>query len=167
MTPTKIQRAWCAMLAKMVAPMDASAACAAFIDMLPMLPPEDAAYNCTTLERAARREPGDTAIPNYDRLARSFGQWRRDNLPAHVRMGGSMTVKQVIEQRVPPTPEEIVEVRAKAAAIRSETRNDPKTAARVEPKFVDKLTLARMASPEVLACRPDLRAALDAAGERP
>jgi len=61
-----------------------------------------------------------------------------------------------------PTWEEIDEVIAKTEAFKAEMRSGPKNTIKVEPRFVDKLTLARIVSPAVLSCRADLRAALEA-----
>lgn len=164
MSASKIQRQWCALLAKLVAPMDAQAACAAFIDMLPMLPIGDEAYNRSTLESAARRAQGDTAIPNYDRLARVFAEWRRQALPAHVRMGGSPESPRLSAPSYEPTEAEVAEVQAKAAAFRAEMEAKPSALpeTKIQPRHLTKLQIAMTASPEMLATRPDLRAALDA-----
>lgn len=158
-TPT--QRGWCAMLAKLTSPMSAPEAAQAFVAMLPMLPKDDAAYNRDTLERAATREMGDTAIPNYDKLVRAFAEWRRESLPVQVRMGGSVPVAQLIAPKAEVTPEEIERVDRQVAELKAEfaasaVSNHP----RIEPRYVDKLTLARSASPEVLAMRADYRAVL-------
>lgn len=154
------------MLAKLVAPMDPETACTAFLAMMPMLPANDEAYNRTTLENAARRETGDAAIPNFDKLMRVFGEWRRDNMPAHVRMGGSAPIAQIVESRVQPTQEEIAAVQAKAAALKAELAYGPTgESPKVEPRYLDKLSLARSVPASLLATRPDLRAALDMARE--
>ena len=117
---THTQLRWCAMLAKLTAPMDSERAAQAFTYMLPMLPKDDAAYNKDTLEQAARRNPGDAAVPNYDRLARVFSDWRKANLPVQLRMGGSIPVAQLIAPKKQVTQEEIECVDHLVATIKRE-----------------------------------------------
>lgn len=159
---TETQRSWCAMLAKLTAPMNAPDAAQAFVAMLPMLPKEDSAYNRNTLERAARRDPGDTAIPNYDRLARVFADWRRENLPVQVRMGGEVPVAQLIAPKVERTPAECARVDQQVAELKAEMASTLCGAEiKAAPNYPTKLQLALSASPAVLATRPDYRAVLE------
>ena len=79
---SKAKREWCAMLAKLTSPMEAETATAAFVAMLPLLDFTDDAFNRSTLEAAARREPGDTAIPNFDKIARVLGEWFKARRPS-------------------------------------------------------------------------------------
>lgn len=83
---SQIRRQWCAMLAKLVAPMDAETAARAFVDMLPMLPADETLYTRRTLESAAtcaRR----TAVPTYEDIANTLGRAGVARLPVSVRMG--------------------------------------------------------------------------------
>lgn len=83
---SQTRRQWCAMLAKLVAPMDPETAARAFVDMLPMLPPDDTLYTRATLDDAAtctRR----TAVPTYEDLSRVLGRAAKARLPVAVRMG--------------------------------------------------------------------------------
>ncbi len=161
---SKLKRQWCVMLAKLVAPMDAQAAAAAFIDILPMLAPDDSFYNRTTLENAARRAPGDTAIPNYDRLARVFSDWRKDQLPVHIRMGGGQSAGQLTYEKEVLTPEQEAEHDRKVAALKAEmaaaTPSKPESG--IEPRYATKVQLAAMwlqIDPDTAKLRPDLREA--------
>lgn len=76
---SEAKRKWCAMLAKLTAPMDPAEAAKAFVNMLPMLPGDDAAYNRDTLEAAAIRQKGDPAIPNFDMMQRALTAWCKAN----------------------------------------------------------------------------------------
>lgn len=159
---SEVKRGWCAMLAKLTAPMASPEAAAAFVAMLPMLPKEDAAFNRDTLERAARRETGDTAVPNYDRLARAFSEWRKDNLHVQIRMGGSVQVGQLIAPTYEPTDAERDRVDAQVAALKAEFASTPGAKElKIEPKYPSKLQLALNATEAVLATRPDYRAVLE------
>jgi hypothetical protein len=103
---TKTKREWCAMLAKLTCPMDPSTATAAFVAMLPMLDFTDEAFNRATLTAAARRDPGDAAIPNFDRISRALGEWQRSNRPAHLRLGANPAAAQIAHELPPPDPGE-------------------------------------------------------------
>lgn len=162
---TRIKREWCAMLAKLTAPVHAEAAVKAFIDMLPLLPQDDAAYNRDTLELAARRELGDPAIPNYDVLSRAFGKWHRGNRPIEHRQGADPVVQGItyaLPDLRPPSPEECAEVAAKVAALKAEfgAKQGPRAAKEVLPKYLSKLELALSVPREVAMRRPDLAEAL-------
>lgn len=161
--PSKTQRSWCAMLAKLTCPMDAQTACAAFIDMLPMLPGDDEAYNRSTLENAARREQGDTAIPNYDRLVRAFSEWRRQSLPAHVRMGGTFGAPAISAPSYEPSAAECERVDNLVTSLKEDLAKHELEHGKikVEPRYCSILELALSAAPSVLASRPDYRRALE------
>lgn len=81
-----VRRQWCAMLAKLVAPMEPEIAARAFVDMLPLLPTDDALYTRATLEAAACCERR-TAVPNFADLAKVLGRAGLERLPVTVRMG--------------------------------------------------------------------------------
>ena len=83
---SQIRRQWCAMLAKLVAPMDAETAARAFVDMLPLLPADETLYTRRTLEAAATC-PRRTAVPTYEDIAATLGRAGLARLPASVRMG--------------------------------------------------------------------------------
>lgn len=81
-----VRRQWCAMLAKLVAPMEPEIAARAFVDMLPLLPTDDTLYTRATLDAAAccdRR----TAVPNFTDVSRVLGRAGLERLPVAVRMG--------------------------------------------------------------------------------
>ncbi len=61
------KRRWCAILAKLVAPMDAARAAAAFADMLPALPDDDNLFSVEAACRVARKERR-TALPTFREL---------------------------------------------------------------------------------------------------
>lgn len=83
---SQIRRQWCAMLAKLVVPMDAERAAKAFVDMLPMLPVDDTLYTRATLDAAATCER-KTAVPTYADLTNVLGCAAKDRLSVSVRMG--------------------------------------------------------------------------------
>lgn len=101
---SQIKRQWCAMLAKLVAPMEPEKAARAFVDMLPMLPADETLYNRQTLDDAATCER-KTAVPNFADLARVLGRAGLNRLPANVRMGYTPPEKLLETPR--DTPEEI------------------------------------------------------------
>ena len=164
MSDTK--RKWCAMLAKLTAPMHPEEAAKGFVNMLPMLPEDDAAFNRDTLERAARRELGDPAVPNFDTISRAFAKWNRDNRPAAQQLGANpevLRIAKAITPREPISPEESAAIDVQIEAMKAEfsARAPAKEGGKVEPKYLNKLQLALTSSPETLAIRPDLRAALE------
>lgn len=121
---SQTRRQWCAMLAKLVAPMDPETAARAFVDMLPMLPADDMLYTRATLDAAATCER-KTAVPAYADLSRVLGRAAKDRLPVAVRMGYKPALPRV--QIPPPTQAErdyvaalakevIAELKAKSAA---------------------------------------------------
>lgn len=169
MSQTKLQ--WCAMLAKLVAPMDTERAAKAFADMLPMLPAEDQRYTRSALERAAKIDR-KTAVPTFDDLTRAFAEDWKANLPAAQRLGANPGLPRLPEpERKPPSAEECASVarslsvfKADAAQV-SQAKGVGSRVHDIPAAPLTKLQLARAATPEMLAARPDLRAALRDAGE--
>lgn len=151
------QRAWCATLAKLTAPMAPETAAAAFVAMLPMLPSDNAAYNRDTLDRAARREQGDTAIPNYDKIARVLADWRREQLPVHQRFGRNDAPRIGYDEPRPPTEAEIAGVTAKIAALFAEmdAKRPDRGKLDVQPAYLtpEQLAHVRDRNPLVVAAR--------------
>jgi hypothetical protein len=168
---SKLKREWCAMLAKLTSPMDPATATAAFVDMLSVLYFPDQAFNRETLEAAARRAQGDTAVPNFDKISRALGEWTSARRPVAQRLGANPDTVRVGHE--PPGSDHPAE-KARvgeclvllAAEIKREiSKNLPESAA---PKahHLSKLQLARSASARVLALRPDLREVLEMAEMR-
>lgn len=83
---SQVKRQWCAMLAKLVAPMEPELAARAFVDMLPLLPADDSLYTRATLEATARCERR-TTVPTYADISAVLGRAARERLPVAVRMG--------------------------------------------------------------------------------
>lgn len=164
------RRQWCAVLAKLVSPMDAHRAAAAFVDMLPMLSADERYYTPDTAKRVAKAER-KTSIPTFGDIEAVFAEIYRERLPYSVRTGGSASIGVAVERisgTVTPsrTPEEIQAVRAQVAALKAEfaAARPAREVTRPAPSYLDKLTLARIATPAVLASRPDLIAMLEMAG---
>lgn len=115
------KRQWCAVLAKLVAPMAPETAVRAFVDMLPMLPPDDTLYNRQTLEDVAtctRR----TAVPTYADLSAVLRKAAYDRLPATVRMGYVPPKWRTLPPPAPPSQEEIEYVSVLVANLTAELR---------------------------------------------
>lgn len=121
---SQTKRQWCAMLAKLVAPMEPERAARAFVDMLPMLPADDSLYNRQTLDDAATCER-KTAVPTYADLSKVLGRAGLARLPAPVRMGYKPPAPMLEPPRASPEDYEQVsaivraltaELKAKAAA---------------------------------------------------
>lgn len=163
---TETQRQWCAMLAKLTSPLNAPDLAQAFVSMLPMLPKEDAAYNRDTLQRAARRDVGDTAIPNFDKIDRAFADWRRQNLPVQVRMGGALPVAQIMAPPSEHTDEDRVHVAGLISKLKAELETErlSKPESNIKPAHATKLQLALLwlrHDPDASKLRPDLRKAYE------
>lgn len=116
---TQTKRQWCAMLAKLVAPMDPETAAKAFVDMLPLLPLDDTLYTRATLEAAATCER-KTAVPNYADLSRVLGRAAKERLPVAVRMGYKPALSQQNAKR--PTKSECDYVAALAKSLVAELK---------------------------------------------
>lgn len=116
---SQIKRQWCAMLAKLVAPMEPERAARAFVDMLPLLPEDETLYNRATLEQAATCER-KTAVPNYADLSKVLGNYGKQRLPAHIRMGYKPPM--ISHSVLPPTQQERDEVRALVKALTAELK---------------------------------------------
>lgn len=88
--PSKHRRQWCAMLSKLVAPMDATTATKALVEMLPMLADvADGAFTAGSLDAVAgavRR------VPTYSELRNGLIQWWEANRPpvAELAEGGGI-----------------------------------------------------------------------------
>lgn len=94
---SEIKRQWCAMLAKLVAPMDAARAAAAFVAMLPVLPPDDACYSTEAALRIARADRR-TSVPLFADIEKGLLA-ERSHLEveiARLRLPGSLTSEQAI-----------------------------------------------------------------------
>jgi hypothetical protein len=163
---TQTKLTWCAMLAKLVAPMEPERAAKAFADMLPLLPADDDRYTRSALERAAKIDR-KTAVPTFEDLSRAFSEEWKANLPAAVRLGANPETPRLdAPARVPPSAEECDHVRNLVTAFKadvakvSEAKGVDAVVHDIPPAPLSKLQLARAATPAVLAMRPDLRAAL-------
>ncbi len=124
-----------------------------------------AAWNRETLRSAMEKFQ---FWPSAAEIREVLADWTRAQTPASVRMGGETAIGHAVERIAGPdrhsrTPEEIEAVKAKLAALKAELAADAVTGEAPKPKaaFLDTLALARVASPSVLAMRPDLRAALE------
>jgi hypothetical protein len=131
------------------------------------LPPE--AWNPSTLRTAMERFQ---FWPSAAEIREVLADWTREQRPATVRMGAETGIGHAIERIAGPeqcgrSPEEVEHVKAQVAALKAEMAADATTGERPKPKtaYLDRIALARIATPAILATRPDLRAALDAAGE--
>lgn len=116
---SQIKCQWCAMLAKLVAPMEPERAARAFVDMLPLLPADETLYNRATLEQAATCER-KTAVPNYADISKVLGNASKQKLPAHIRMGYKPPVLSLAPPK--PTEEECEAVSALVKAITAELK---------------------------------------------
>lgn len=169
-SPTKLS--WCAMLSKLVAPMDPERAAKAFADMLPMLPEDDDLYTRSALERAAKIDR-KTAVPTFEDLSAALAEEWRGRLPVAIRMGASPAPALPTPTPREPTDAEAAHVtrrvdEAKAILAAAGARRDfctnrgPETA---RPRHVSKLELGlaeqRRGVP-IERIRPDWRAALEA-----
>lgn len=122
---SQTKRQWCALLAKLVAPMEPERAARAFVDMLPMLPADDTLYNRQTLDAAATCER-KSAVPNYADLSKVLGRAGLERLPVRVRMGYKPPVPLLEPPRA--TKEEREAVSAMVRALTAEFK--AKSAAR-------------------------------------
>ena len=127
------------------------------------------AWNRETLRAAMERFQ---FWPSAAEIREVLADWTREQRPATVRMGAETAIGHAVEriagsEQAGRTPEQIEHVKAQVAALKAEMAADATTGERPKPKaaYLDRIALARVASPSVLATRPDLRAALDAAGE--
>lgn len=130
---SQIQRQWCAMLAKLVAPMAPESAARAFVDMLPLLPADDTLYTRATLEATACCERR-TAVPIFADISAVLGRAAKDRLPVAVRMGykpcpplleverESLAVREACLARNRASIEALA---AKAGAAKARTNADP------------------------------------------
>lgn len=154
---SRVRREWCAMLAKLVAPMDAERAAKAFVDMLPMLPADGALYNRATLDEAATCER-KTAVPTFADISRVLGLAAQARLPANVRMGYTPPPPPPsTAQRA--TPEELERAAEIVELLKSELRAK-NTIARMatekpEPKYLTPLQQALAARQSGAIMRPD------------
>jgi hypothetical protein len=159
---TKTKREWCAMLAKLVAPMEPERAAVAFIDMLPMLPPDDALYTRQTLDRAATCDR-KTSVPTFADLSRVLGEAAKERLPANVRMGYVPPKWPQIESAA-PTDEDREAACYRAQAVKAELVQRSFAAKGVEekpePKYLTPLQLAQVALKNGFAMRADWAQAL-------
>ena len=147
-TQTKLQ--WCAMLAKLVSPMEPERAAKAFVDMLPLLPGDDDLYTRSALERAAKIER-KTAVPGFADVDAALSAEWRERLPVRLRMGGdyfpTLPAPNSPDQR---TPEEIAHVQAKVTALKAEMASARalqdealgRHEAKIAPKYLTPLQLA-------------------------
>lgn len=140
---SQTKRQWCAMLAKLVAPMDPETAARAFVDMLPMLPADDTLYTRATLDAAATCER-KTAVPAFADISTVLGRAAKARLPADVRMGWKPALPAPEFHR--ESPEEIEACRARNRAIidqmRAEAAASRPAHERPGPKYLTVLELA-------------------------
>jgi hypothetical protein len=159
------RREWAAMLGSVCSPSFPSDGVEALVDMLPLLQKyDDSFFTGETIElvgSAKRRQ----SIPSLDEITAVFAKLRHDRLPIQARMGGSVSMRQIVQQFVPDSDEVRAATLAKAEALIAELRGDAPIKpgpSNIKPAYFTKLQMALSASPSVLALRPDLRAALDA-----
>lgn len=122
--PDQIRRQWCAMLAKLVAPIDPETAAKAFADMLPMLPADATLYTRQTLDAAATCER-KTAVPTFADISGVLGRAAKDRLPASVRMGYKPALPMPEFQQ--ESPEEIEACIARNRAVLDQMRAEAAT----------------------------------------
>jgi hypothetical protein len=119
MVDDKHRRQWLAMLAKLVAPMDAANATKALCDMLPMLAGfDEAVFTTQSLEHVAGAVK---RTPSYGELRLHLGNWWRDNRSAAARLASEWTALPSPPKRAGPTPEECEAVADVVAAFKSST----------------------------------------------
>lgn len=163
------RKEWCYMVANACSPAFPGPAMEALVGMLPLLANWPDAYfdgqSVADVATGKRRQ----AVPAADEISMIFRERRLASMPASVRMGGDAPPGAAVERLARSTfqrhaPEEIEHVQR----VRDEAVAELKASAdarkvnegRPDPKYLDKLTLARMASPEILEGRPDLRQVL-------
>ena len=159
------RREWAIMLGSICSPAFPKEAVEALVDMLPLLAewPDDyfTAETMKDVALAKRRQ----STPAYDEIVGVFAALRRDNLPVHIRMGGSSKMPAIVEQFVPATEaekqrvaqllaEESVRLNASAAAKMAPEQ-------RVKPNYLYGVTLAKMRQSAGIPLSPDLQAALN------
>lgn len=127
------------------------------------------AWNPITLRTAMERFQ---FWPSAAEIREVLADWTREQRPATVRMGAETAIGHAVEriagsEQAGRTPEQIEHVKAQVAALKAEMATDAATGEKPKPRasYLDQIALARVATPAILAMRPDLRAALDAAGE--
>ncbi|MDE3023486.1 MAG: hypothetical protein KGI54_16830 [Pseudomonadota bacterium] len=163
---TRPKREWCAMLAKLTSPMDPETAARAFVDMLPMLPPDDTLYTRQTLDAAATCDRR-TSVPTFADISRVLGEAQRASLPYDARNGYTGPQFPALAPAKPMTPEERKQTAAvvaqKVAALKAEMARDCRVmpeANRPEPKYLTPLQLALAARQSGAIMRPDWAAVL-------
>jgi hypothetical protein len=137
---------------------DARTRCGAYATMLSEAFPA-AAFTRKSLEEVASRCKW---FPSYAEVVAALGEIRRESLTIQQRMG-AVPIREITQQFVPDSEEVQAATLAKAEALIAElSAGIPERATKpvVEPRYFTKLQLALAASPEMLAIRPDLRAAL-------
>lgn len=130
------RRQWCAMVAKLVYPVDPARCGAALVGYLPML--EDLpneAFGPGSIEAVAMAERR-MAFPSFDEVAKPLRAWWRDNRPASQRFPALAPARE--EPRTPPTPEEIAYVEARVAEARAicAANRKPETRRAVKPAYL-------------------------------
>ena len=121
------RRQWCAMVAKLVYPVDPARCGAALVGYLPLLRDlPDEAFNAHSVEAVALADRR-MAFPSYDEVAKPLRAWWRDNRPAEQRFPALTRARE--EPRRPPTPEEVayVEARVKEALAICAANRRPET----------------------------------------
>ncbi len=160
---SRVRREWCAMLAKLVAPMDAERAAKAFVDMLPMLPPDDTLYTRATLDEAATCDR-KTAVPTFADISRVLGHAAKARLPADVRMGYANPQWPSLPPERPMTAEEREQAVEAVAALKAELRAKGCGAkiedVKPEPSYLTPLQMALAARQCGAIMRPDWARAL-------
>jgi hypothetical protein len=159
------RREWATMLGMVCSPSFPAEGVEALVDMLPLLQKyDDSFFTAQTVElvgSAKRRQ----SIPSLDEITAIFAKLRNDRLPIQQRMGGAVSVAQITRQFVPDSDDVKAATLAKAEALIADLSADAPAARtakpEIEPRYFTKLQLALAAAPEVLAIRPDLRAALE------
>jgi hypothetical protein len=137
---------------------DAKMRCAAYADLVSAEFPVTA-FTRKSLEHVASK---CKFFPSYGELVQHLGEIWRENLPAHVRLGGSLDVPSLAAPKYEPSEDEVADVRAKVDAFKAEmaAKPSPIGEAKIKPRYLSKLEIALVSPPDVLAIRPDLREAL-------
>lgn len=162
---SRVRREWCAMLAKLVAPMEPETAARAFADMLPMLPPDEALYTRQTLDAVATCDRR-TAVPTYADISRVLGEASKARLPASVRMGYTPPAWPALGSDAgSPSQAERDAACARSQAVKAELRVMGTVARggdeKPQPRHLTPLQLAQAYRAAGKPLRTGLRAALD------
>jgi hypothetical protein len=163
-TATPTRRNWVGKLALLCSPSFPNDTTKALLQILPHLDGYGDEYFTDTTAEAIAASKRRQSIPSLDEIVQVFAAKRYDDMPVHVRMGGALPVKQIIQQFVPDNDDvksaslaraerAVAALRAKPEAMRMPERQP------VEPHYFTKRQLALAAIEQGVKpadLRPDL-----------